>query len=274
MMKKTGIRLALLLALALAGVAQAQTFTADASALRGPKTLKGGFNWLRLANTTDRPAYAQLFRMKPGASLAAVQTASAKMGGEHGDHAASLLQVAEGYGGGGMNPKGALRLGVTLPAGRYALWVTLEGTDSGPEKSLWATFEVTGTGAVAPRADQVIRLVDYGFALPALKPGRQLWEVRNQGPNIHHLLVFRIAPGKTYADYQAWEKDMQGPPPIEWPLAANVEILSKGVSNFVEIDLKPGNYVVTCHISDPNTKRMHSELGMTAPLTVPREPGR
>ncbi|MCL6528034.1 MAG: hypothetical protein K6T57_14285 [Thermaceae bacterium] len=268
MMKKIGIQLALLLGLALASVVQAQTFTADTSALRGPKTLKGGFSWLRLTNATDQPAYAQLFRLKPGASLTAVQAANAKMQSEHGDHAASLLRVAEGYGGGGMNPKGTLRLGVTLLTGRYALWVTLEGTDGRPEKSLWFAFEVAGTGVASPKADQVIRLVDYGFALPVLKPGRQVWEVRNQGPNIHHLLVFRLAPGKTYADYQAWEKSMQGPPPIEWPLAANVEILSKGVSNFVEVDLKPGNYVITCHISDPNTKQMHSKLGMTAPLTV------
>lgn len=101
----------------------------------------------------------------------------------------------------------------------------------------------------APRPSATIHMLDHAYELSApLEPGRQIVRVPNDGADPHHVLVFRLLPEKTMADYTAWLGDrMQGEPPAV--RVGGMAEMSGGTEAFLELDLTAGEYVLVCLVA-------------------------
>jgi uncharacterized cupredoxin-like copper-binding protein len=139
-------------------------------------------------------------------------------------------------------------------------------------KGMVRPFEVTPAAATStaelPESDATITLVDYDFQLSKpLTPGRQTILVKNDGPQAHELALLKLAPGKTVADFAAWEKaGMKGTPPAE-PIGGVVGLDNGGRASFT-VDLTPGDYGLICFIPDSKDGRPHLAHGMIKTIKV------
>lgn len=118
-----------------------------------------------------------------------------------------------------------------------------------------------------PEVDLTVDMMDFAFSVPdEVASGEQTWEVRNVGEQVHHMIMWHLAEGKTAEDLMTFMQSGEGEPPaqeIGW-----TAILSPGVSNYVTYDLQPGNYFVICFLPDYETGQPHFMLGMTDTFTV------
>lgn len=112
-----------------------------------------------------------------------------------------------------------------------------------------------------------IVLNDFSITLPQGFTGQGSYRVINRGVQPHEVNVVRLTPGKTMEDLKTWvAKPTAGPPPAI-PLGGGNGI-SRGVVNYVHLNLPPGNYVALCLIPDPGSGKPHVALGMLAPFQL------
>ena len=111
---------------------------------------------------------------------------------------------------------------------------------------------------------------DYKYDVPdTISAGMTTLKLVNKGPELHHVQLFRLTGGKTYADLVAGMKSMAPntplPPWIEVVAGPNAPVPG-GESSITE-DLAAGNYALLCMI--PSTDHMpHFAKGMMHSLTV------
>lgn len=129
-------------------------------------------------------------------------------------------------------------------------------------------LQVAGrSDATPPPADDVITLTDYAVNLPQGFTGQGTFEVRNEGQENHEMILFRIEDGKTLADVTAWSAGgMKGPAPYD--LTGGAPTIPPGATSWVNLDLRPGNYVALCVITSPTTMQQHVQMGMVTPFTI------
>ena len=121
--------------------------------------------------------------------------------------------------------------------------------------------------ASAPTANVKMQLNDYDFVLDQpLKAGRSVLEVTNTTAQPHEVFIARLEPGKTPMDLVAWIGKPEGPPPGT-PMGGTVGI-SQGYTNFVHLDLEPGEYGLFCFLPDAGDGRPHFLHGMIRQITV------
>jgi hypothetical protein len=150
-----------------------------------------------------------------------------------------------------------------------------------------ATGEAGATPAAAsePPADLTVTMQDYAFAgLPETVPsGRQIWNVTNQGPEIHMMIVQSAPAGVTLQEildtFQALGPN--GTPAPDAPIQESdfgptmgQEIIPAGQTAWVELDLAPGSYLVACYMPDDEMGMPHAFMGMAALATVGGASGR
>lgn len=156
------------------------------------------------------------------------------------------------------------KLIVTLAPGAYA--VGIAGDDSGTLAPF--TVKDSGNTASAPKADITAEIQDTSYALPdSIKTGKQIWQVTNKSRQLNHVLISKLADGKTIDDVIAWKKAINGPPPIVGGIG--IELLSAGQTVWAEIDLPPGEYQVLSMMdagNDPSKSLL--EQGMHKVLKV------
>lgn len=237
----------------------------------GPDSIEAGFTSLTFTNAGAEPHHIQLARLKDGVSREQVMAAL-----QQSEHAAAAL--LEFVGGVGILVPGQSQTVVAdlSRPGTYIELCFFPNAAGVPHFALGMTrfFEVTAAAAAAERpditADLVVRMVDFGYDFPAeIRAGPQVWEVINDGPQPHEMALMKIAEGRTVEEALA----SLGGPPVQGPPAAvpvgGVQALDVGRSNFVELDLTPGNYVVVCFVGDPESGQPHIALGMISTFTVP-----
>jgi uncharacterized cupredoxin-like copper-binding protein len=119
-----------------------------------------------------------------------------------------------------------------------------------------------------PASVATIKMLDYDYELSQpLTPGRHTIRVENVGPQPHELALLKLAPGKTVADFAAWDKGgMKGPPPVE-PVGG-VVALDKGGNATFTADLTAGDYGLMCFIPDSKDGKPHYAHGMMKPIKV------
>lgn len=93
-----------------------------------------------------------------------------------------------------------------------------------------------------------------------LTAGRHSIKVENAGAEPHHVVLVKLAPGKTMNDLQV---SIRNPEEVEPPVTAvaGVSALSPGAETYFEADLSPGDYALFCVIPGPDG-REHIEHGM------------
>ena len=242
-------------------------FEASDYAFSGPAQLQTGLVSLEFSNTGQEPHHLQLVRLADGVTfeelLAALQ-----------ENEAEVLGQLELVGG----------VGVLLPGANQAVTVELQkpGTylvlcfvpngEGIPHLALGmaSTIEVVGETIVAerPQVDLTVDLIDYELNVPdEIQAGIQTWEVLNDGPEPHEMMLARLLPGKTMADVEAFFQNPQAEMPFAF--AGGVQALTPGLRNYITLDLEPGEYIALCFIpSHAMGGAPHFALGMVKPFTV------
>jgi uncharacterized cupredoxin-like copper-binding protein len=124
------------------------------------------------------------------------------------------------------------------------------------------------TDAPTPTPDMHMVLKDYGFDLSKpITAGKHTIHVMNQGTQDHEVIMLRLAPGKSLADFNTWATTgmMKGAPPA-MPITGMAP-MAKGRTAIFSEDFTPGNYAITCYVPAPD-KKLHAEHGMNMEFTV------
>lgn len=235
------------------------TITARDFSFSGPAVIPAGLTTMRLVNEGPDIHHAQLIRLE-GGKKGADFVAALQGGGPFPQWA----RVA-----GGPNvpaPGQEANATMTLEAGEYALICLVDSPDRKPHifKGMVHDFTVapsTGPVAAEPVASHTIRFNDFAFEAPAsVSAGAHVFRVENAGMHDHEVELFRLAPGKTVKDLEAWVHTFAGPPPAQ-PIGGVAAIGSKQHA-FFSAKLDAGDYVLFCFVIDPGSRKMHFDMGM------------
>ena len=241
------------------------TVTAHDFAFEAPAEIPAGLTTFRLVNAGPSLHHIQLIKLEDG-KTADDYVAALKAGGPP-PRWASLA--------GGPNPPEpgkSTSATVALEPGSYAMICFVPGTDGVPHvlKGMVHPFTVTGTpaaGMAEPKADLVVKLVDFDFQLSApLTAGKHTIRVENAGSQPHEIAIIRLAPGKTPADIGAWAGKPVGPAP--GTLEGGVSGIMPGAHAWAEVDLPPGDYALMCFFPDATDGKPHFVHGMAKVVHV------
>ncbi len=156
---------------------------------------------------------------------------------------------------------GGARAGVTrtatvnLEGGNY-IWVVFSDGGELDKTAPWARFSVTGskspTQPSGPKAS--VRTLEYGFDVSGLVAGKNSVVYSNGGKEWHHIVMQKLMPGKTLADFQkALAAPQNGPPPVgltDDKASAQLPVLSPGLTEVADFTLTKGTYVFVCFMPD------------------------
>jgi hypothetical protein len=171
--------------------------------------------------------------------------------------------------------EGAGGVGSTEPGKTDSVTQVLEpgtyyvvGGDDSPDGAL-EKFEVkAGEGADLPRTDAKITATEYGFTAEGLKAGANRVELRNDGREWHHFLASEMKPDATIEDVRKFLLTEKGEVPFASEEGADSAVMNGGVSQVVNLDLKPGKYAFFCYIADRKGGPPHVVKGMVSEVTV------
>jgi hypothetical protein len=246
------------------------TIMATDYAYESPDTVPAGFTTFRLVNRGDEFHGATIVRFESGRTVPEYidAYAAAQPRGPRPVWARFL-------GGAYAPPHGEATATLDLEPGSYAWVCFAPGKDNVAHLLVHKqarAFVVRARGADRPSSSAPVptaslRLLDYSFQFGApLTPGRHTVRVENVGAEPHHVLMFKLMPGKTIEDYQAWvQRNMQGEPPVTF-VAAMAE-LSTGATGYFEADLAAANYVLVCLITGRD-EVSHAEKGMVQHIRI------
>jgi hypothetical protein len=109
---------------------------------------------------------------------------------------------------------------------------------------------------------------DFSFSGPkTVKSGPVTFRLVNDGKELHHLTVIKLAKGKTMADFDAAMKK-QGPPPGWISEVGGPNAAVPGGSIEATLALEPGTYALVCFIPSPGSPTPHMAKGMVSSITV------
>ncbi|HEU6450791.1 MAG TPA: hypothetical protein VFT57_05170, partial [Gemmatimonadaceae bacterium] len=118
-------------------------------------------------------------------------------------------------------------------------------------KGMMTAFDVAPAGARVAEvaaADVSLTLRDYAIDMSgAPARGHRTFRVENRGPAEHDVELFRMEPGATMTDIDAWFRHPAKGSPRARPLGGMVG-LERGHHGWFTADLKPGDYVLVCWI--------------------------
>ena len=232
-----------------------------------PEQIEAGVVKVNLVNDGHEPHHAQVVRLNDDVTLDQFQTAL-----QQGPEAAFPLVAFVG-GPGLVDPGLETQVTLDLTPGQYVLLCFVPSHDGVPHlaKGMVRPIEVVAAADQAevaqPKADATVKLLDFSFILPAeIKAGPQVWEVINEGPQPHEIMLVKLAEGKTMTNIQAFMHDPHGTPPFNQ--IGGFQAINPGASGWLNLDLTPGDYVALCHVPDPASGKAHEELGMVMPFSV------
>ena len=114
---------------------------------------------------------------------------------------------------------------------------------------------------------------EFAYELPDTVPsGLTTFHLHNEGKQPHHLMLYRLDPGRTLSDVFA-ELSAGGPLPDWMHPAGGPNAVPTGGDSYGTVVLRPGNYVAFCHVKSPD-RILHFRKGMIRGLTVAPSPGR
>ncbi|HET7563687.1 MAG TPA: hypothetical protein VFJ96_01735 [Gemmatimonadaceae bacterium] len=180
------------------------------------------------------------------------------------------------YGVGGPNavmPGDTAYATVILAPGHVALacWVEDEDGKMHVKKGMMAPLEVVpASGGIAadPQADVALTLRNYAIDISRTPArGHRTFRVENRGPAEHDVQLFRMEPGATMADIDAWFHHPRTGSPRARPLGGMVG-LEPGHHGWFTADLAPGDYVLVCWIPDDKGVPHYAGHGMVREFTV------
>jgi uncharacterized cupredoxin-like copper-binding protein len=236
-------------------------------AFTGVKPIKGGTVTIDFTNSAKGGQHEiQLAKVDGTHSQAEVEAALKKVTAGPNGSLAAFLHPAGGVS--NVNPGQSAKATVTLTPGRYYAvdTDTGQGNNAPPYFSQGAiqAFEVkTGTGGSLPSAQSTVTIKDkpgdkFEFVNSNLKAGKSTLELDNQSKKeFHHVQVLPLLPGKTVADVKkvlASQGPPKGPPPVNFEAGQGTSVVEHGSKIVSDVNLKPGNYVMLCFVTDRDGK--------------------
>ena len=252
---------------AAANAPAAITVTAKDYEFEAPGQVRPGVTTMRLVNNGTEMHHAQLVRLEEGKTMADVAKALKNPGPPP-----SWVKFVGGPN--AVTPGKASESTSILSPGNYVYICFIPSSDGvmhaakGMVKPFTVSTDTGATKAELPASVTTIKMLDYDYQLSQpLTPGRHTIRVENTGPQPHELALLKMAPGKTVADFAAWDKGgMKGPPPAE-PIGG-VVALDKGGDATFTADLTAGDYALMCFIPDSKDGKPHYTHGMMKPIKV------
>ena len=123
---------------------------------------------------------------------------------------------------------------------------------------------------VVPKPPPVVEVhaKDFAFTAPkTVSAGPTTFRLINDGKELHHLSVIKLAKGKTVKDLgEAFAK--QGPPPAWITDMGGPNPAAPGGSVEATLNLSPGEYAIMCFIPSPGSPMPHMAKGMVGSFTV------
>lgn len=240
------------------------TITLSTDGLVTPETIPAGWVEIAFENIAEAPLFGFMARLDDDATLDDFM--GALMGIMGGD--AGIVPPATFTGAPAAMPGTTQSVIYNLAAGSYVL-LNVAG-----EEPQIATFVVEGEAADSdfePEADLTVALVDFAFGLPVELPaGEQTWLIENLGEQWHELIVIPVPDGTTLEDAMSLLMATEGEEGGMPEFAAVWSPMSAGERAWVNVDLAPGTYLVSCFIPDANSDEheIHAALGMIQIITV------
>lgn len=160
-------------------------------------------------------------------------------------------------------------VGVPLTLAMFASALTGCGRDATPQAArvIDASADSSRSSALAgvDTVDVVTR--DFAFQMPDTLPaGATTFRLRNEGKEPHHIMLYRLDPGKTMRDVFA-ALEAGGAHPAWMHAAGGPNAVPNGGESIASLALEPGNYVAFCHVKSPDGK-IHFMKGMLKSITV------
>jgi len=254
------------------GSGQAQTLSVGVNGqgkLTGVTDVKGGVVTLNFRNGSKDPYDLQLIRVDGNRPVAQVL----RVIGSEGGPIPTWLHGAGGVG--GTEPGQNSTATQVLPPGSYyaIAQAETEGEGDGP-KPVTQAFKVEGGASEGelPEAPATITATEYKFQATGLKTGVNRIRFANDGKELHHVIAFQLAPGKTVADLKkAFQSEgpPQGPPPFIPTSQTGTAVLDGGVDQNIELEFpKAGNWALVCFIQDRKGGPPHAAKGMITPVAI------
>lgn len=243
------------------------TVTANEFSFDAPGKVPAGTVTMRLVNNGKELHHAQMIRIEDGKTMDDIAKALKNPGPPP-----SWVKFVGGPN--AVAPGKETHATSVLTPGLYAYLCFIPSADKvmHTSKGMVRPFEVTpaSTPTVAdlPPSDATIKLTDYDFQISQpLTAGKQTILVENAGPQPHEVALLKLAPGKTLADFAAWEAGgMKGIPPAE-PIGG-VVALDKGARASFTANLSPGDYGLICFVPDAKDGKPHLIHGMIKMIRV------
>ncbi|HEX6807074.1 MAG TPA: hypothetical protein VF118_03755 [Gemmatimonadaceae bacterium] len=246
------------------------TITATDYMFDAPAQIPAGFTTIRVVDSGREPHQAALLRLEQGKTYADFTAAIKAMGKQEGPPPAWIVDA------GGPNPpmpNGTSEAIEYLAPGTYAIVCFVPSPDGTPHiakgmmRELTVTPATGTTAAAAPNADASVTLADYTFTDAApLTTGHHLIRVTNNGPQSHEVVLIRLQPGKTGAQFAQWVNGMKGPPP--GALLGGIAAMAPGDTAYFPADLTPGTYAFVCFVPDRKDGKPHVMHGMVQDFEV------
>ena len=266
-----GLSIALLAALGLAACgddeeAQSLAFTLSGSGksakVSGPQNAETGLAEITLQNNTKGEGDLQLIRIEGdhdpdevlegleaatrGKAFPAWFFAAGGVGTTEGGDTQTVTQVLEPGTYYAFNTEGDLPAAGSIPA-----------------------MEVTGDASdETVEADETIDAFEYGFEAESLSSGKVEVAFENTGAQPHHLLAAPLKGDSTAEDVERAIKSEKGPPPFDEKAIQATAVIEGGEGQLVNLDLKPGRYVLLCFITDRQGGPPHALKGMVNEVAV------
>lgn len=254
------------------------SLTATEYSLVAPDTVPAGWTTFRLHNHGTDVHYGHMVRLDPGKTVEDLVAAYAEAIRTSGPRPKWVTRFG---GPGGAAPGDSSSDTQYLEPGIY-VWICPVEDDKGTPHFSRGEFKpfvvseqvVVGRDA-GPKADIVIRLMDFSFALDTpLVAGRHTIRVENAGIEPHDLVMMKLMPGKTIEDIQYWlnperarrSGQASGPAPSIETLASpgsggGIAAIAPKMESFIEANITPGEYALFCMATAPDG-RSHIEHGM------------
>lgn len=127
-----------------------------------------------------------------------------------------------------------------------------------------------GATHVRPKAPPIVTVHAHDFAFDGpktLKPGATTFRLVNDGKELHHLTLIKLAKGKTFKDFADAMK-VEGPPPTWITGVGGPNPANPGTTAEATLSLEPGEYVMICFIPSPGEHAPHASKGMVNSFTV------
>ena len=224
----------------------------DGKEFKIPANMPGGIVALTLTNTSDKPKAIGVSRLRPGKTYADVY----KLMKDHPDDFAGVFQLVSSVANvDPLAPGKPERVVADLKTGSFILDAAdhFDGPSPADVPRVYREFKADQlTGQVEPSATISVELKEFAFVMPdEIKAGKQMWKVSNTGTQWHMFFVAKPNAGVSTEDaLKAALADgpPAGPPPFEF--VGGVAPISENERQWIEVDLKPGTYLVVCPLPD------------------------